>query len=223
MGHTAVLMPEPVRHCTSWARAQTSYLDMSNEELTAACQSGDQIAFQWLVKKHQRSVYALLYQLAPDWQDISDLTQEVFIRVWRSIGTLRNPRAFRKWLNQIVTNLFYDELRMRSKHSFVSIDDPIAIDNDDEFACRQIPDPGALPDELVQRHELSDIIHRAIAKLKPHSRTMLVLRDLQGLSYKEIAELTKTEIGTVKSRIARARVRMQSMILPYMSETVVRQ
>jgi RNA polymerase sigma-70 factor (ECF subfamily) len=86
-------------------------------ELVIACQAGDREAMECLVKKHQRSVTSLLYQLAPDWGDTSDLSQEVFIRVYRGICTLRNPKTFRSWLNQIVVNLFYDELNLFHRDS----------------------------------------------------------------------------------------------------------
>src|SRR3990167_5728014 len=88
-----------------------SYIGTSDSELILLCQQKNSRAFEELIRRHQRTVYALLYRLAPDWSDTSDLAQEVFIRMWRSIRNLRNPAAFRSWLSQIVTNLFYDELR----------------------------------------------------------------------------------------------------------------
>src|SRR5579883_577782 len=93
----------------------SSYVGKPDPELIVLCQRKDSRAFQELIKRHQRTVYALLYRLAPDWNDTADLAQEVFIRMWRSIANLRNPGAFRSWLSQIVTNLFYDELRKRPR------------------------------------------------------------------------------------------------------------
>jgi RNA polymerase, sigma subunit, ECF family len=93
----------------------TAYSQKSDRDLVLACQHREPQAFEELVKRHQRTVYSLLYQLAPDWEDTSDLAQEVFIRVWRNINNLRNPASFRSWLTQIVTNLFYDELRKRPR------------------------------------------------------------------------------------------------------------
>lgn len=190
---------------------------MPDTELILACQAKNKAAFEALVKRYQRTVYGLLYQLAPDWHDTSDLAQEVFIRIWRSIGTLRNPHAFRSWLNQLVTNLFYDELRKRPKNTVVSMDEASRNDDGDENATRDIADQSAMPDEMTQRRELSDAIHKAIDKLPEQFRTVIVLRELEGLSYDEIASVTQTEIGTVKSRIARARLKIQDILTPFVS------
>jgi len=199
----------------------TAYSQKSDRDLVLACQKRDPAAFEELVKRHQRTVYALLYQLAPDWVDTSDLAQEVFIRVWRSINNLRNPSSFRGWLTQIVTNLFYDELRRRPRRlPTVSMDEGLDPDAEDgESATRDIPDVSLLPDEKVLNRELSEVIREAMTKLPEQFRTAIVLREVEGLSYEEIAILTKTEMGTVKSRIARARTKLQEMLQPYLQRT----
>lgn len=191
----------------------------SDRDLVLACQKRDPAAFEELVKRHQRTVYALLYQLAPDWSDTSDLAQEVFIRVWRSINNLRNPSSFRGWLTQIVTNLFYDELRRRPRRvPTVSMDEGIdsGEDGEGDSGTRDIPDVSLLPDEKVLNQELSEVIRDAMGKLPEQFRTAIVLREVEGLSYEEIAILTKTEMGTVKSRIARARTKLQELLQPYL-------
>ena len=201
----------------------TAYSQKSDRDLVLACQKRDPAAFEELVKRHQRTVYALLYQLAPDWVDTSDLAQEVFIRVWRSINNLRNPSSFRGWLTQIVTNLFYDELRKRPRRvPTVSMDEGIDSGDGDEgagSATRDIPDAKILPDEKILNQELSEVIREAMAKLPEQFRTAIVLREVEGLSYEEIAILTKTEMGTVKSRIARARSKLQELLQPYLQRT----
>jgi RNA polymerase sigma-70 factor (ECF subfamily) len=199
----------------------TAYSQKSDRDLVLACQKRDPAAFEELVKRHQRTVYALLYQLAPDWVDTSDLAQEVFIRVWRSINNLRNPSSFRGWLTQIVTNLFYDELRRRPRRlPTVSMDEGLDPDAEEgESATRDIPDVSLLPDEKVLNRELSEVVREAMTKLPEQFRTAIVLREVEGLSYEEIAILTKTEMGTVKSRIARARTKLQEMLQPYLQRT----
>ncbi len=200
----------------------TAYSQKSDRDLVLACQKRDPAAFEELVKRHQRTVFALLYQLAPDWSDTSDLAQEVFIRVWRSINNLRNPSSFRGWLTQIVTNLFYDELRRRPRRvPTVSMDEGIDPDAEagESSTTRDIPDNSALPDENVLNRELSEVIREAMAKLPEQFRTAIVLREVEGLSYEEIAILTKTEMGTVKSRIARARTKLQELLQPYLQRT----
>lgn len=190
-----------------------------DSELVIACQSGNREAMECLVKKHQRSVSSLLYQLAPDWSDTSDLSQEVFIRVYRGIHSLRNPKTFRSWLNQIVINLFYDELRRRPRRlPTISIDAPIESDSGESDLVREIPDPSLKPDEVSLASELDQTIKKAMAQLPEQFRTAIVLRELQGLSYEEIAESIGCELGTVKSRIARARGRLQEILSPYIDK-----
>lgn len=189
----------------------------TDAELVVLTQQKDTAAFEILVRRHQRAVYNLIYQLAPDWNNTSDLTQEVFIRAWKSIHNLRNPRAFRSWLNQIATNLFYDELRRRPKHlNTISMDEGFDSDEHDEGPTRDIADTSALPEENFQRQELINAIQKAMAELPEQFRVAIVLRELQGLSYEEIALLTQSEMGTVKSRIARARTKIQQLLEPYL-------
>lgn len=194
-----------------------SYAGKLDAELIMLCQKKDSRAFEELIKRHQRTVYALLYRLAPDWNDTADLAQEVFIRMWRSIGNLRNPSAFRSWLSQIVTNLFYDELRKRPRQlPTISMDEPLDNDEGSDATTRDIKDKAAGPDELCQRNELTAIVRQAMMRLPEQFRTAIILREFEGLSYEEIALITHTEIGTVKSRIARARAKIQEMVSPYL-------
>jgi RNA polymerase sigma-70 factor (ECF subfamily) len=194
-----------------------SYTGKTDAELIVLCQKKDSRAFEELIKRHQRTVYALLYRLAPDWNDTSDLAQEVFIRMWRSIGNLRNPSAFRSWLSQIVTNLFYDELRKRPRQlPTVSMDEPLDSEEGGDSTTRDIKDKSAGPDELCQRKEMTEVVRQAMTRLPEQFRTAIILREFEGLSYEEIALITNTEIGTVKSRIARARAKIQEMVSPYL-------
>lgn len=196
----------------------TAYSQKSDRDLVLACQKREPQAFEELVKRHQRTVFSLLYQLAPDWEDTADLAQEVFIRVWRSINNLRNPASFRSWLTQIVTNLFYDELRKRPrKLPTVSMDDSADEDNI-EGATRDIPDTSLMPDEKALNKEVTEVIRQAMLRLPEQFRTAIVLREVEGLSYEEIAVITQTEMGTVKSRIARARTKLQEMLKPYLDQ-----
>ncbi|HEY9785605.1 MAG TPA: sigma-70 family RNA polymerase sigma factor [Candidatus Obscuribacterales bacterium] len=175
-------------------------------ELVIACQHGDTHAFEMLVKRYERLVSTSLFRLLHDPDDTQDLSQEVFIRVWKSLNQLRDANAFRSWLAHIVTNITYDESkkRMRRRH-VVSVDAPIYANG----AALEIPDSLHMPDDISYRHELELAVERAISELPDPFRTAIVLRDLQGLSYDEISEATHSTIGTVKSRIARARRKLQ--------------
>lgn len=188
-------------------------------EIVKRCQVGDKIAFQELVKRFQKNVFALLYQLAPEWRDLNDLSQEVFIRVYRGIHNLRNPKIFRSWLNQIVLNLFYDELRKRPRRiKTVSMDQSYEDDSGESEFYKEIKDSKLKPDELISNLETRDAIKAAMSQLPEQFRTAIVLRELQGLQYEEIAELLGCALGTVKSRIWRARERLQVILEPLLSE-----
>lgn len=188
----------------------------TDSQLIAACQDGDQKAFRYLMKKYERLVQAWIVQLWPDWQDKSDLVQEVFIKVWRSIGSLRKSAAFKMWLRQLVTNMVYDELRQRARRVVISIDTASADADEQAFAI-QIADHSCVPDKLYERGELACAICTAIVGLPDEFRIAVVLREMGGLPYAEIAELTSTGVGTVKSRISRARKKVQELLQPYLN------
>lgn len=191
---------------------------LSNYDLILKCQAGlrpDRLAFAELVRRYQSHIDRVLYHLAPDWTDRADLAQEVWIRVYRHIKRLQDPVKFRSWLSRIATNLFYDELRKRKRmRPPLSLDAPRLLDDgqmDWEIAS---PDPG--PEENLTTTEFYEQLHGAIADLPEAFRTTIVLREIEGLSYEEIAEITGVSLGTVKSRIARARQRLQLQLQKYL-------
>jgi len=193
---------------------------LSNHDLILLCQSGfrpERAAFAELLRRYRSHVDRVLYHLAPDWEDRADLAQEVWIRVYRNIKRLNEPGKFRGWLSRITTNLFYDELRKRKRHqSPLSLDAPLNMEDgeiDWEIASE---DPG--PSETLVTDEFYEQLRIAIADLPEAFRTTIVLREIQGMAYEEIAEITGVSLGTVKSRIARARQRLQSDLQAYLDE-----
>jgi RNA polymerase sigma-70 factor (ECF subfamily) len=203
-------------HLTLVAESFTK--ELSDTELVVRAQAKDQRAFELLVKRHQSLIKAHLYQLAPESNDRSDLEQEVLIRIWRSIGSLKNPASFRSWLRQIATNIFYDSLRKKPALRVISLDEPMNSENGDENATRDIQDKSAMPEDVMQRAELLKEIEVALAKLPEQFRTAMILREMHGLSYEEIANITNSEKGTVKSRISRARDKVQLSMSPYFKD-----
>lgn len=191
---------------------------LSNYDLVLQCQTGhhpDKVAFAELVRRYQSHVERVLYHLAPDWGDRADLVQEVWIRVYRNIRRLNDPVKFRGWLSRIATNLFYDELRKRKRTAPpLSLDAPLSVE-DGEMEWEIAADTPR-PDEDLSTREFYDELHAAIADLPEAFRTTIVLREIQGMAYEEIAELTGVSLGTVKSRIARARLRLQSQLQSYL-------
>lgn len=191
---------------------------LSNYDLILQCQTGvrpERAAFAELLRRYQSHVDRVLYHLAPDWQDRADLAQEVWIRVYRNLKRLQEPIKFQGWLSRIATNLFYDELRKRKRVSEpLSLDAPRTVEDgeiDWEIASA---DPG--PEESLTTQEFYDQLRAAIADLPEVFRTTIVLREIEGLSYEEIAEMTGASLGTVKSRIARARQRLQFQLQTYL-------
>jgi len=192
-----------------------NFNEVSDLEIVQLSQLGQKEAFQELVKRYQKNVFALLYQLAPEWRDLN----EVFIRVYRGIHHLRNPRIFKSWLNQIVLNLFYDELRKRPRMlKTISMDQSYEEDGGDNEFIKEIKDSKQRPDEVISGYETRDAIKKAMTQLPEQFRTAIVLRELQGMQYEEIAEILGCALGTVKSRIWRARERLQVLLEPYLSE-----
>jgi RNA polymerase sigma-70 factor (ECF subfamily) len=191
---------------------------LSNLDLVLACQAGrhpQKAAFAELIRRHQAHVDKVLYHLAPDWHDRHDLAQEVWIRAYRHIHRLQEPLRFRSWLGRIATNLFYDELRKRKRHQPpLSLDAPIQV-RDSEFDW-ELPSDVPSPQENLSTQEFYEQLHQAVKDLPDAFRQTIVLREIQGLAYEEIAELTGVSLGTVKSRIARARARLQSTLKLYL-------
>ncbi len=189
------------------------YKKMPLEELVVLSQQNDFKALEELIRREQKNVYAAFSYLSSKKENVSDLTQEALLRVAKNIQNLKNPKLFKSWLNQIITNLFYDELRKsQRKPDTISIDD----ETDDILSIKQqLPDKKSKPHEKCITSELEKMIKLAIQELPDQFRIAIILRELQGLSYEEIAQATHSSIGTVKSRIARARTKLQEDLKAY--------
>jgi RNA polymerase sigma-70 factor (ECF subfamily) len=169
--------------------------------------AGDLEAFNELVLRHQDAAFNVAYRLLGDPDTAADMTQDALIAAYRKLATYHSG-SFRAWLLRIVSNRCLDELRRVKRHRTDYFDD-LAPDNDDGA-----PIPSALPtpEQAAQQNELHRAIQDCINALGADQRAVLVLCDVQGLSYQEIAEQTHTNIGTVKSRLARARVAMRACL-----------
>lgn len=188
---------------------------MSLEELVVLAQQDDFKALEELIRNEQKNIFATFSYLTKKRENVADLTQEALLRVAKNIKNLKNPKNFRSWLNQIVTHLFYDELRKKArKPDIVSIDDE--IDEENQFTIKStLADKKCKPPEKCITSEIEEIIKEHIMNLPDPFRIAIVLRELQGLSYEEIAEATNANVGTVKSRISRARLKLQDGLKGY--------
>lgn len=196
----------------------TDYAQLEIAELVELCREKDERAFAEVVKRHNRTINGLLRRLAPDWSDTSDLAQEVYVRMWRCIGQLQNPARFRSWLYRIVMNLFYDELRKRGRAlPTSSLDEAQYDDEPGESAGRDVADKSVGPEEQCINNELESVIRQAMEQLPPQFRQAIELREIKNMSYEEVAEATGVGVGTVKSRIARARAQVREIIAPFIN------
>lgn len=163
-------------------------------------QQGDIKALEELIRKTQREVYAIFSHLTESKNDIADLTQEVLLKMAKKIYQLNEPKKFKSWLNQIITNTFYDYTKKN----------PIAFSEIDEEKLNEIKDKiGCEPGEKCFFSEIEKLIRVALMTLPKDLRITLVLREYEGLSYEDISRITNTTLGTVKSRISRARFKLQ--------------
>ncbi len=178
------------------------------ESLIRAAQRGNLDAFNELILHYQSRVYNLAYHIMHDPAAADDATQEAFISAYRAIKRFRGG-SFRAWLLRIVTNACYDELRRRKRRPNVSWEE---FGDLEEEANPHLVDSGAKPEDSVQQQELKDLLERTLAQLPDHQRTTLVLVDRLGLSHEEAAETMGVALGTVKSRLARARTEMQALL-----------
>ena len=181
---------------------------MDEQALIDSARKGDARAFNQLVLLYQRMAYNVAYRILGDPDAASDATQDAFLKAFKAMRRFRGG-SFKAWLLRIVTNACYDQLRRKQRRPASSLDDlPVEADH-----SRYMHDPAERPDEFVERQELSDTIQAGISTLPAEQRTVLVLSDVQGLSYKEIAEATGLSLGTVKSRLSRGRARVRDYLM----------
>lgn len=178
--------------------------------LVRRCITGDAAAWEEIVQRYHRRIYNLCYRFAGDPESAQDLTQEVFIKMYRTLTTYDSGKgAFVTWVTTITRNLLVDHFRKTKGDRITdSLDGPVSDHEDAQPLSAQIADPGLPPDSRVQSREAREMVHLALQKLSPELREAVVLRDLQDLDYREIATVLHVPEGTVKSRINRGRAEL---------------
>ncbi len=180
------------------------------KNLLERAKSGDIAAFEQLIESYQRKIFNIAFRMLGNYDDAGDLTQEVLIRIYKSIRSFKEQSSFSTWIYRITTNVCLDELRKRKNKKVVSLDDEIRLE--DGEMKRQIESGDPSPEETVETEELKKFVDDSIAQLSEEHRMVIVLRDIQGFSYEEIAEIIKCPAGTVKSRINRARQALKNIL-----------
>lgn len=175
---------------------------MQDELLIRRAQRGDADAFEQLLLEHQKNVYNLCYRMAGNPDDAMDLSQETFLRAWRCLDQYQFASAFSTWLYRLCSNICIDFLRRRRRQQTV----PLTFeDADGEEQTYAVPDAQPLPEEQVELKLTRETLAAAMAQLLPEHRAVLQLRVVNEMSYEQIADVLDIQIGTVKSRLSRAR------------------
>jgi len=188
------------------------------ETVTDVARSRDRREFDALVQRYHKQAYNIAYRMAGNHADAEDLTQEAFIRAFRFFGQYRRELPFDSWLYKIMSNVFIDRLRRKPKAKIRSLDQPV-ITSDGE-AQFDVADTSAGPEECILSHEMDSHIQTALDALPEAFRLTVIYADIEGLSYEEIAEATKTNIGTVRSRLHRGRRLLRNKLDKYANQLI---
>jgi RNA polymerase sigma-70 factor (ECF subfamily) len=182
--------------------------------LVRRCVAGDAVAWDEIVQRYHRRIYNICYRFAGSPDDAQDLTQEVFIRMYRTLNSYDVGRgAFMTWVTTLTRNLLVDHFRKTKHDRLTDSLDATASDHPDAIPLSErIPDEGPPPDSGVQSRETYDAVHQALQKLSPELREAVILRDLQDMDYRDIATVLKVPEGTVKSRINRGRAELARLL-----------
>ena len=172
---------------------------LTDEALIERARAGESDALEQLLERHERNIYHIALRTLGNHDDAMDMAQEAIIKIVRSIRGFKRDSTFKVWAYRITVNTCLDELRKRKKHRTISLDSYL------EASGKEISDPAEAPEERLIRADLKAALEIAITELPEEYRAALVLRDISGLSYQEVSEALNISLGTVKSRINRAR------------------
>jgi RNA polymerase sigma-70 factor, ECF subfamily len=187
---------------------------LSDHQLIESAKEGDEAAFAEIMGRYKNPITNFLYRFLNDYEEAVDLAQETFVRVYFALDRYHTNYAFSTYIYRIAANLAISELRKRKRRSVLSLTG--LFQGEDETAEFQPPDTRPLPDRDLVDDEQSRVIAKAIATLPPKYRVPIILRDVEGRSYEEVAEIMKLGLGTTKSRISRARALLREKLLGYL-------
>lgn len=186
---------------------------LEDNQLVARFLEGEGLAFPQLVERYQTRLLNFIYRTIGDRDRAEDLVQETFIRVYRHLHRFDQTKKFSTWIYTIASNLAKNELRNRSRNPLVLFQ-TIKKNWEADHRPLQWEDPAYRPDDLFRKRHLRDLVEKAVAQLPEHHRAVFVLREMEGKTYEEISEITGVNLGTVKSRLNRARNNFAQIIAP---------
>jgi RNA polymerase sigma-70 factor (ECF subfamily) len=182
-----------------------------DEQLITQAQNGDHAAFTELIQRYERKTYHIAFRIMGNHPDAADAAQEALVRVYTRLHNFRGDSLFSTWLFRVVTNTCLDQLRRRGRLRCGSLEASLPLDGPSNKPLQTLDvDDG--PIDWAERHEVQAAVQRAIAKLPEEYRTVVIMRDLQEYTYHEIAEMLQTSLGTVKSRLHRARLALRVLL-----------
>lgn len=186
---------------------------ISDDDLLSQCRTGDRDAFQALVEKYQHKVYTIAYRFVGNEADANDLAQEAFIKVYQKLSTFRGESSFLTWLYHITANTCRDELRKRQNKWTVSLDNPGPQPGDGTARVEGVRSTMAGPEEVAVAREVQRNLQMVLNQLPAEQKLILIMREIQGFSYEEIAQQLECSLGTVKSRLSRARAALKDLVV----------
>lgn len=181
---------------------------MTDEELVEKVKKGDADVYEKIIQKYQSKVFGLIYNMTKNQNEIEDLAQEVFIKIYKNLGKFKGDSSLYTWIYKITVNLCLDEMKKRK--NVIYLDEKIEVD--DGEVNGELPSEDKSQEELYEEKELQEKLHNCINKLPEKQRVMIVLRDIKGFSYEEISKITDVKLGTVKSQINRARLKLKELL-----------
>jgi len=187
-------------------------LFIADDELVKRSKAGDIEAFEQLISRYEKRVFTVAYRYLGNREDAADIAQEALIKVYRSLKSFRGDCSFSTWLYRIVTNVCCDTLRKKSKMKVSSLDNPSTASNGSGGSKREVADWSGSPELAFEQKEQAEYIQFLINQLSPEYRMVIVMREIQGFSYEEIAYHSGCSLGTVKSRLSRARKLLRDKI-----------
>jgi len=185
-----------------------------------AARHGDVEAFGELVKRYDRVVFRVVRPMAENTQDAEDIVQEAFVKAFCNVRRFEGRAAFCTWLVRIAVNEALGRIRHRQKFPMAPLE--FTASDEENVVELQIPAPGATPEQLCREGELRRALGRAVQRLRPRLRAVFVLRDIEGMSAQQTAEILRITVGTVKARLFRGRQRVRQMLMPYVASSVSR-
>ena len=181
---------------------------IDEKELIKAAKDGSIKAFEEIISLYEKKVFSTIYFMVKDENEVEDIAQEVFIKIYKNLKNFKEKSSLYTWIYRITINVCFDEIKKRK--NVIYLDEK--IETEDGEIDRALKDKSKSPSEIVEENDLKNRLEKCIKKLPEDQRIMIVLRDIKGFTYMEIAEMLKLNLGTVKSKISRARTALKEIL-----------